>query len=526
MPFIRPVISGGVAAPTVWEYISLAVAEASGDPWVDNDDIYITSKTTYKYRSDLAVTGYSGLIHKEPYGSGNGTLTNVALRGSEAAGGDPDADWVSGWKDTSTGVSTSIDNTGSAPASRFRLTSPSNSSRASMESTHYLRSADTETFLIVDDLVQSANHTATWNGAIAGLQAYKDGVKYVRLSVTAQIDALSQFLGIQHTTYYATTFSTIPKNGTPTRFFLYLNSGRYTAWKEDDLLPIANGTAAYEQAYTGADTISYYAGGAAGGGTGQGETRLGNQVFGAITVDDTPIIPPTFDPQMMTYAGAGKYEETHTAAGDKITVVARFNTGSITGTDVHGEAILASRNFASGDYKIWVGVMPDDSVNVDERGKIRIWVNNSAGTQIANLFSTSTFTDSSDHVLFIGLDMSIPAVTFYVDGSDEEDAGHGSRVFTSGTLPSGSTIFLVGGRRPDSYASAWNGDIGYCGMRDNVYLTNQSDFMDGSGPLELDVATWTEWGAQPNYWAANGRMTINLGSEGNMTVVGTITGPA
>ena len=131
MPFIRPVIGGGTAAPTVWEYASLAIAEASGDPWVDNDDILITAKVTYKYRSDLVVSGYSGLIHKDPYDDAS-LLTGAAVIGSEAAGLDPDTAWVSGWTPTLTGTWPVIDV--QTTRSRIGVSSGSNNSAASIAS--------------------------------------------------------------------------------------------------------------------------------------------------------------------------------------------------------------------------------------------------------------------------------------------------------------------------------------------------------------------------------------------------------
>jgi hypothetical protein len=55
-------------------------------------------------------------------------------------------------------------------------------------------------------------------------------------------------------------------------------------------------------------------------------------------------------------------------------------------------------------------------------------------------------------------------------------------------------------------------------------LTNWSDFMDGQGnPKQLDEISWTEWGAQPLFWNANGDMEANAGSAGNMSKNGTIT---
>ena len=112
----------------------------------------------------------------------------------------------------------------------------------------------------------------------------------------------------------------------------------------------------------------------------------------------------------------------------------------------------------------------------------------------------------------------------YVDEVDDENAGATGRVAPiTGTLATGAATIHVGINHGET--QFYLGKIGYIGLRD-AYLTNPTDFGTGAVPEELDEVTWTEWGAQPLYWQDEGTMTANLGSAGNMTANGTITGPA
>jgi hypothetical protein len=84
------------------EYASIAAAEASGDPWVDGEEIIITGlgDLSMIYYTALENDGHSGLIHAFPFGDAT-THSAASVTCSEAGNTDPDA-WT-GFNDTGTG---------------------------------------------------------------------------------------------------------------------------------------------------------------------------------------------------------------------------------------------------------------------------------------------------------------------------------------------------------------------------------------------------------------------------------------
>jgi hypothetical protein len=154
-------------------------------------------------------------------------------------------------------------------------------------------------------------------------------------------------------------------------------------------------------------------------------------------------------------------------------------------------------------------------------------VKNSAGAVVCKYVSSTVLTDGADHVAFAAFDGDAGTAVLYVDGVDEDDTGNAERVAPSiqtlATSTGNSTAVASASATAASFP--FGGNIGYCGYRD-AYLTNYTDFMDGSSPKQLDESGWTEWGAQPASWNAEGTMTVNNGSDGNYTSNGTITGPA
>ena len=71
-----------------WQYIDLEAAEASGDPWVDGDEIYTSGGPDWVYVLASAVSGRSGLMHKDPFNEGD-SLSAVVVNINETAS-DPD----------------------------------------------------------------------------------------------------------------------------------------------------------------------------------------------------------------------------------------------------------------------------------------------------------------------------------------------------------------------------------------------------------------------------------------------------
>lgn len=229
-------VSGQSAVSTgPWEYATIAEAEASGDPWVDGDDVQITGGALFLYKSSVAVDSYSGLIHKYPW-DGTGTLGDLnsvdRIINSSLPAADPDT-WTNM---TRTGVGTVDSFTG---LSRMRRDAAEGA--IAVRSDNLLTSADTETFLIMDRL--SASHsgldsTGSHSYSHIWLQAYYDATQSSEFSLyssrgVANVWAL--FNGV-------TSVNTGWTKTTERRVFMYKKDGRYSLWKDADSVPGFMGT--------------------------------------------------------------------------------------------------------------------------------------------------------------------------------------------------------------------------------------------------------------------------------------------
>lgn len=264
------------ASSTDWAYASLSAAEASGDNWVDGDEIILDSNLRFIYKSVLAVVGHSGLIHKEPYGSGNGTLNSVTLNGSEIANSDPDA-WTSGWTDVSTGVKTTdYDFDTSASLSRIRALTSSGIGR--IKTSQSVTSVDLECFRIIHDISGTATSSTSGYLLTAQLQAYKDGVDRNWITLEGTTDSESTNWRVNHTNF--STFATTSQSRTSaSRVWMYVKNGQWAVWFNEDTSPAASGTVPREAADSGAEELiaNQASNGAAAG---VSNLLLGSDVFG------------------------------------------------------------------------------------------------------------------------------------------------------------------------------------------------------------------------------------------------------
>lgn len=175
---------GGVGPGTIYEFATIAAAEASGETWEDGDTITITGLSDLEllYLSDLDTAGHSGLIHKDPFNAA-GTLSAVALHGSEAANVDPGS-WT-GWTDASTGVDDTdyaVDTNGGL--ARFRNLTTSGRFDYQFGT---LVSGDTSRFLIIDSLSASSDEAVT-SAVEFRFQSYDDGTNEWRLNLKIEKD--------------------------------------------------------------------------------------------------------------------------------------------------------------------------------------------------------------------------------------------------------------------------------------------------------------------------------------------------
>jgi len=225
-----------------------------------------------------------------------------------------------------------------------------------------------------------------------------------------------------------------------------------------------------------------------------------------------------YDPGMMTFNGIDAYySKSFTAAGNLVTFILGTNIAPFTG----GYKWIGGIGNTSNRGELAIG--PSDAANVDERNKLVCFVKNSAGTQVCRIISDVDIADSADHTALFAYNGTSGSATLIMDDSDADNASASSRVLTTGTLETGTVTLAVGASHGGGAFVA--GEIGYFG-HDEQYLTNGSDFMTATGPKEIDESGWTEWGSQPLFWEAQGEMDAQEGSAGNMSVNGTITGPA
>ena len=261
-----------------WLYKSLAIAEASGDAWVDGDTIYIPpTSVQFFYKSGLAVDGYSGLIHKYPFGTANGVLSAFSLKGSEAANTDPDS-WVDMGVKTSAGTQ-GVDYELDTDGGLARMRDLSDAGYVEMASTYQVTAADIMAFRIVDDI--SMTQTGGGNDAAAyqhNLRIYKDATNYYECRVSA-------YGGAAPPPHYLTgadwnNFSPEKLSDVVSRIWLYISATKSSIWFDDEI----STNYGVPPAYAGASArMAHTKCGSALAGATQ-TLKMGTDVFGSMTV--------------------------------------------------------------------------------------------------------------------------------------------------------------------------------------------------------------------------------------------------
>ncbi len=224
-------------------------------------------------------------------------------------------------------------------------------------------------------------------------------------------------------------------------------------------------------------------------------------------------------PSMMEFTTSSSYYGgTYTSSGNKVTLVARFNSGTFTGVN---SGICASRGpnvRQRGALRIYAS----DNADSEIRNLLSFGVNNSANTEVCKLFSDAVMTDGEDHTVFAEFDGDAGTAVFVIDGV-AHDASVTARVApTTATLDAGASSTFAVGASTAAGGEAKIVKVGFCGHAEVIGL-DPDDFMSSNLPLPIDEVNWTEWGAQPLFWSHSGEMTNNKGSAGDMTANGTIT---
>ena len=271
-----------------WIYKTLAIAEASGDAWIDGDTIFIPpTSVQFLYKSVLAVSGHNGLIHKYPFGTPNGVLSAVVLKGSEAANSDPDT-WVDLGVKTAVGTQ-GVDYELDTDGGLSRIRDLTDTGTVQMASTYQITAADTAAFRIMYDV----DLTQPGGGAEGkyfkqNIRCYEDAANYFEGSLSTygapnagNGRALSykfSFVG-----GYVNGISNY-KSDTPHRIWLYISTTRTALWIDDgaeETQPL--NFAATSVVGASPIPIATTTVGAASGATRQ-TMHIGTDVFGSMTI--------------------------------------------------------------------------------------------------------------------------------------------------------------------------------------------------------------------------------------------------
>ena len=201
----------------------------------------------------------------------------------------------------------------------------------------------------------------------------------------------------------------------------------------------------------------------------------------------------TFQTPMMTFDGSTGYYGNNaiTSSGNKVVGIVRFKVAEST-------SLQTLFHYAGANYsRLFVMIRASNDATVERRNKILVLASNSAGSNVLNVVTNTSYADDVLHTAFISYDADAGSFTLIVDGASDINTGAAAHLISSGvTLQSGaSSIFSVGSSSHTSLVNGISagGQIGFVGIRD-TYLTNWSDFMYTDGrPKALDTIGWTQW---------------------------------
>jgi hypothetical protein len=238
-----------------------------------------------------------------------------------------------------------------------------------------------------------------------------------------------------------------------------------------------------------------------------------------ISGDPVTGIPTTYEPGSYTFNGASWFHRPQAGGfavnSDQLTFVARIKNGGFV-----GGADQVVTQIAQNRIRLRVICYASDHGDATIRDKVQILIQDGVPNLVGQFLSNVAVCDGQEHILFFAYNAATAAVTFFIDGLNADDLTYPSRVAITGTLEVGTVAMGIGINQGQA-GNPWIGDISYVGLS-NTYLTNPLDFMDGNKPKELDESTWTEWGAQPVVWSAQGKLTVNQGSGSNFNAVGAL----
>lgn len=216
--------------PYTYSYPTIALAEASGDPWTESDLIYIQTLGIYMvYRAALAVNGHSGLQHYQPFGSGvlvrpSGVGT---VYSSQPAGVDPDS-W--GWTDASDGVH-GTDYDADVVSGKARLKNLTASGRYKWRAEASIPGAGQVLTMLVVDAAYAASADASFDCVQFGANAYRNASDN-----SAGVMRVYKPLSATNWTLYngPSRIATSIPFGTPTRLwhYVYAEINKQVIWTD------------------------------------------------------------------------------------------------------------------------------------------------------------------------------------------------------------------------------------------------------------------------------------------------------
>lgn len=220
-----------------WVYASIAIAEASSDPWIDGNTISITGGADFIYTSAMEVNGYSGLVHKDIFNDASIISTSATFTTGEGESTDPDV-----WDATITyGTGISADTLLDINSGYSRIHKVNNSAEPTLKANTLTSATDDIDVFIYDDMLMASTQ------ASGGLLQFFTSITYMDSSNV-------WFIRVNYDTSNSAT-NLIVYNGTSTdlgierttrrRYFLYIrkSDGNTAIWTDGDSVPIWTGTA-------------------------------------------------------------------------------------------------------------------------------------------------------------------------------------------------------------------------------------------------------------------------------------------
>jgi len=208
-------------------------------------------------------------------------------------------------------------------------------------------------------------------------------------------------------------------------------------------------------------------------------------------------------------------------SGNTVSAHAVFKTSSFTNGDIGRTVVVAFGGGGSLYQRLAFGIRGSDHSDVASRNKLTFTVVSSTGVALLTLVTNVIVTDNRYHSICGSYNSATGAFTFLLDMLPADDTGWSNRVVTTGVLGTAANSFILVGR--DTSSSAFLGEIGFVGVRNNHYISDWSPFFYANGqPKQLDTTTWAEWGAQPGVFAPDGDLENNLGTLGAFRRLGAI----